>query len=58
MGQEQSQGSGDIGGQEEDRGGSSNGRSPNDDRSDAMNPTSDAYEADQANQAEQEKRGW
>jgi hypothetical protein len=38
---------------DDDRGGSSPDRSPNDDRSDAMNPNSDAYEADQANQASQ-----
>lgn len=38
-----------------DRGGSSPDRSPNDDRSDAKNPTSDAYDADQANQTEQAK---
>ena len=38
---------------DDDRGGSSPDRSPNDDRSDAMNPNSDAYEADQANQAAQ-----
>lgn len=36
-----------------DRGGSSPDRSPNDDRSDVMNPNSDAYQADQANQANQ-----
>ncbi|MCI0362530.1 MAG: hypothetical protein L0219_01525 [Phycisphaerales bacterium] len=36
-----------------DRGGSSPDRSPNDDRSDAMNPTSDAYAADQENRASQ-----
>jgi hypothetical protein len=37
----------------EDRGGSSPDRSPNDDRSDVMNPNNDAYDADQANQAAQ-----
>ena len=37
----------------EDRGGSSPDHSPNDDRSDVMNPNNDAYEADQANQASQ-----
>ena len=36
-----------------DRGGSTPDRSPNDDRSDAKNPTSDAYEADQKNQEAQ-----
>jgi hypothetical protein len=40
-----------------DRGGSTPDRSPNDDRSDAMNPTSDAYEADQENRSTQEERG-
>lgn len=35
------------------RGGSTPDRSPNDDRSDAKNPTSSAYEADQANQEKQ-----
>lgn len=35
------------------RGGSAPDRSPNDDRSDAKNPTSPAYWADQANQARQ-----
>jgi hypothetical protein len=38
------------------RGGSSPDRSPNDDRSDAKNPNSDSYAADQANQAEQARR--
>lgn len=42
----------------QDRGGSSPDRSPNDDRSDAMNPNSDAYEADQDNRDEQAERGW
>lgn len=46
------------GSSDEDRGGSSPERSPNDDRSDAMNPNSDSYESDQANQAAQEERGW
>jgi hypothetical protein len=46
------------GGESEDRGGSTEDRSPNDDRSDAMNPTSDAYEADQANRDAQASRGW
>jgi len=40
-----------------DRGGSTPERSPNDDRSDAKNPTSDSYAADQENQAEQKKDG-
>jgi len=35
----------------EDRGGSSPDRSPNDDRSDVMNPNNDAYQADQDNRA-------
>ncbi len=43
---------------QQDRGGSSSDRSPNDDRSDAKNPTSDSYEADQENQANQAERGW
>jgi len=51
MGQDKG-GSGD-----QDRGGSSPDRSPNDDRSDAKNPTSDSYDADQKNQADQAKRG-
>ena len=38
---------------DEDRGGSSPDRWPNDDRSDVMNPNNDAYDADQANQASQ-----
>jgi hypothetical protein len=38
---------------DDDRGGSSPDRSPNDDRSDVMNPNNDAYDADQANQASQ-----
>ncbi|CAA9370329.1 MAG: hypothetical protein AVDCRST_MAG68-5687 [uncultured Gemmatimonadetes bacterium] len=46
------------GGAGEDRGGSSEGRSSNDDRSDVMNPNNDAYDADQANREEQEQRGW
>jgi hypothetical protein len=37
----------------EDRGGSEPDRSPNDDRSDVMNPNNDDYWADQANQASQ-----
>jgi len=37
-----------------DRGGSSEDRSPNDDRSDVMNPETDAWEADQANRESQE----
>lgn len=37
------------------RGGSSPDRSPNDDRSDAMNPNSDAYAADQANRADDDE---
>ena len=41
----------------EDRGGSSPDRAPNDDRSDVMNPNNDAYDADQANRAEQEQGG-
>ena len=48
--------SGSSGGSD-DRGGSSPDRSPNDDRSDVMNPNNDAYDADQANRAEQEQRG-
>jgi hypothetical protein len=36
-----------------DRGGSSPDRSPNDDRSDVMNPNNDAYWHDQANQEKQ-----
>lgn len=39
---------------DDDRGGSSPDRSPNDDRSDAMNPNSDSYAADQANRASQD----
>lgn len=39
--------------QAEDRGGSQPKYSPNDDRSIAKNPTSDAYEADQKNQRKQ-----
>lgn len=39
--------------EEDDRGGSSPDRSPNDDRSDVMNPNNDAYDADQANRASQ-----
>jgi len=39
---------------DEDRGGSSPDRSPNDDRSDVMNPNNDAYDADQANRASQD----
>jgi hypothetical protein len=38
---------------DDDRGGSSPDRSPNDDRSDVMNPNNPDYEADQANQASQ-----
>ncbi len=38
---------------EEDRGGSSPDRSPNDDRCDVNNPNNDAYEADQANREAQ-----
>ena len=38
---------------DDDRGGSSPDRSPNDDRSDVMNPNNDAYDADQANRASQ-----
>jgi len=38
---------------DEDRGGSSPDRSPNDDRSDVMNPNNDAYGADQDNRASQ-----
>jgi hypothetical protein len=52
MGQEKGGGSG-----QQDRGGSSPDRSPNDDRSDAKNPNSDSYDADQQNQAEQAKGG-
>lgn len=51
-------GGGQSGGSGEDRGGSSPDRSPNDDRSDASNPTSDAYDADQENRADQAERGW
>ena len=43
---------------QQDRGGSSPDRSPNDDRSDVNNPNNDAYDADQENQAEQAERGW
>jgi hypothetical protein len=39
---------------DDDRGGSSPDRSPNDDRSDVMNPNNDAYDADQANRAAQD----
>lgn len=39
---------------DDDRGGSSSDRSPNDDRSDTMNPNNDAYWADQANRASQD----
>ena len=38
---------------DDDRGGSSPDRSPNDDRSDVMNPNNPDYDADQANQASQ-----
>ena len=38
---------------DEDRGGSSPDRSPNDDRSDVMNPNNDDYWADQENRASQ-----
>ena len=38
---------------DEDRGGSSRDRAPNDDRSDVMNPNNDAYQADQDNRASQ-----
>jgi hypothetical protein len=38
---------------ENDRGGSSPDRSPNDDRSDVMNPNNPAYDADQANRGSQ-----
>jgi hypothetical protein len=38
---------------DDDRGGSSPDRSPNDDRSIVMNPNNDAYWADQANRASQ-----
>ncbi len=38
---------------DDDRGGSSPDRSANDDRSDVMNPNSDAYQADQDNRANQ-----
>jgi len=38
---------------DDDRGGSSPDRSPNDDRSDVMNPNNDAHDADQANRASQ-----
>jgi hypothetical protein len=41
-----------------DRGGSSDDRSANDDRSDVKNPNNDAYDADQQNQADQAERGW
>jgi hypothetical protein len=53
MGQEKGGGS-----DGDDRGGSSPDRSPNDDRSDVMNPNSDAHEADQQNQSDQAERGW
>jgi hypothetical protein len=43
---------------QQDRGGSSPDRSPNDDRSDVNNPNNDAYDADQENQANQAERGW
>ena len=36
-----------------DRGGSSPDRSPNDDRSDVMNPNNDTYTADQENREHQ-----
>jgi hypothetical protein len=39
---------------DDDRGGSSPDRDPNDDRSDVMNPNNDAYDADQANRASQD----
>jgi len=39
--------------EDEDRGGSSPDRCPNDDRSDVMNPNNDAYWADQDNRASQ-----
>src|SRR5205809_822850 len=38
---------------DEDRGGSSPDRSPNDDRSDVMNPNNPDYDADQANRDSQ-----
>ena len=40
---------------QEDRGGSTPDRSPNDDRSDAKNPETDAYEADRRNRKKQER---
>jgi hypothetical protein len=55
---DQEKGGGSGGGDGDDRGGSSPDRAPNDDRSDAMNPNSDSYEADQQNQADQAERGW
>jgi hypothetical protein len=39
---------------DDDRGGSSPDRSPNDDRSDVMNSNSGSYDADQANRAAQD----
>ena len=39
--------------QDDDRGGSSPDRSPNDDRSDVMNPNNPDYDADQANRDRQ-----
>jgi hypothetical protein len=42
----------------QDRGGSSEDRSPNDDRSDVNNPNNDAYDADQENREAQAERGW
>jgi hypothetical protein len=38
---------------DDDRGGSSPDRCPNDDRSDVMNPNNPAYEADQDNRTSQ-----
>jgi hypothetical protein len=40
-----------------DRGGSTPGHAPNDDRADAKNPNNKAYEADQKNRAEQARGG-
>jgi hypothetical protein len=39
---------------DDDRGGSSPDHSPNDDRSDVMNPNNPDYEADQANRSSQD----
>jgi hypothetical protein len=46
------------GGWSQTGGGSSDDRTPNDDRSDVNNPNNDDYDADQANRDAQAERGW